>query len=182
MAQRTRTYVLLGILVALVAAVFYSRSGEPSQPSVLSADTRFQPLNVKEPELRLDLLQQLQKEEYTGSKRNIFVAEAVPPAASAAKPVEAPRPFVGPQPPPPPPALQVPAEFFGYESGQSGRRVAFFKDGDDVLVVSEGETFLGRFRLDKIGDNSADVEEASTGRHTTVPLVQPDTSAATPNP
>jgi hypothetical protein len=41
------------------------------------------------------------------------------------------------------------------------------------LVVHEGDTFLGGFRLDRIGNDSADVEEISSGRHATVPLVQP---------
>ena len=55
----------------------------------------------------------------------------------------------------------------------SPKRVAFFLNGDDVLVVQEGSVFMGRFRLDKIGNDSADVEEVSSGRHATVPMVQP---------
>ena len=177
MSQRIRVSLLLAVLVVLAAMLFYGHGQEPSQPGVLSADTRFQPLNVKEPELRIDLLQQLQKAEYTGSKRNIFVSQAPPPPPNVAKQLaEAPRPFVGPQVPPPPPPVQVGAEFFGYETGPSGKRVAFFKNGDDVIVASEGDTLLNRFRLVKIGNDSADVEEISSGRHATVPLTQP------PNP
>jgi hypothetical protein len=56
---------------------------------------------------------------------------------------------------------------------QSGKRVAFFLDGDDVLVVTEGAVFLNRFRLDKIGNDSADVEEISSQRHVTVQMVAP---------
>ncbi len=178
MAQRKRLYGLLAVLATLTAVLYYSRTEEPPQPSVLSADTRFQALSVKEPELRIDLLQQLQKQEYLGSRRNIFVAEAPPPPRGAVKPVPAvPAPFVGPQPPPPPPPVQVPAEFFGYESGAAGKRVAFFKDGDEVMVVGEGETFLNRFRLVRIGNDSADVLELSSGRHANVPLVQPPEAA-----
>jgi len=180
MAQRKRLYGLLAVLASLVAVLYYSRTEEPPQPSVLSADTRFTPLSVKEPELRIDLLEQLQKQEYTGSRRNIFIAEALPPPAGAVKPVvEAPRPFVGPRPPPPPPPVEVPAEFFGYESAApTGKRVAFFREGDNVIVVGEGEMFLNRFRLVRIGNNSADVLEISTGRHANVPLVP---SADAPN-
>jgi hypothetical protein len=32
---------------------------------------------------------------------------------------------------------------------------------------------MGRFRLDKIGNDSADVEEVSSGRHASVPMVAP---------
>ena len=56
---------------------------------------------------------------------------------------------------------------------QSGKRVAFFLDGDDVLVVEEGSVFLNRYRLDKIGNDSADVEETSSGRHAIVQMLQP---------
>jgi hypothetical protein len=70
--------------------------------------------------------------------------------------------------------LQIPAEFFGYAwRPHSEKRVAFFTSGDDVLIVHEGDTFLSRFRLDRVGTDSADVEDISSGRHATVPLVQP---------
>ncbi len=70
--------------------------------------------------------------------------------------------------PPPPPPVEVPAQFFGYASMPSSpRRLAFFLNGDDVIVVQEGSVFLSRFRLDKIGNDSADVEEVSSGRHAT---------------
>lgn len=85
---------------------------------------------------------------------------------------EAPPPFVGPQPAPPPPPLQVPVEFYGIESSQ-GRQVALLKNGDDVLIVAPGDTFMNRFRLLRIGNQSADVEEISSGRHATLPLVPP---------
>jgi hypothetical protein len=174
MSQRTRVSLLLAVLLALAGALFHGHNDEPSQPSVLSADTRFQPLTVKEPELRIDLLEQLQKAEYTGSRRNIFLAEAAPAPIDATKAlVVAPPPFVGPHPPPPPPPVQVPAEFFGYETVASGKRVAFFKNGDDVLVVAEGDKFLNLYRLVRIGNDSADVVEISSDRHAAVPLVQP---------
>ena len=86
---------------------------------------------------------------------------------------------IGPRVPPPPAPLQVPVEFFGYASEpHGGRRVAFFTSGDDVLVVAEREAFLGRFRLDHINNDSADVEEMATGRHATLELVQPPEQGA----
>jgi hypothetical protein len=66
----------------------------------------------------------------------------------------------------------------------SGKRLAFFLDGEEVLVVEEGSVFLNRFRLDKIGNDSADVEEISSGRHATVQMVQPasgDAAASSQN-
>jgi hypothetical protein len=176
MSRRTQIYLLVGLGIVLAIALFNAyRSDSTASSGVLAYDSRFQPLDVQEPRLHTELLDRIRKLEYTGTHRNIFVAAPPPPPPSAVqtaqKPVER---FVGPQPPPPPPPLQVPAEFFGYATRPaSGRRVAFFTSGDDVLVVPEGDTFLGRFRLVHIGNDSADVEEIATGRHATVQLVQP---------
>jgi hypothetical protein len=175
MSRRTEIYALVGLLVVLAAAVYYSvsRTQVAEVPGVLAADTKFEPLDVEEPQLRLDLLTKLQKLEYSGSHRNIFVAAPPPPPTPPGGETKA-APFIGPMLPPPPPPPQVQAEFFGYASQpRIGRRVAFFTSGDDVLVVAEGATFLGRFRLVHIGNDSADVEEISTGRHVTMPMVQP---------
>jgi len=175
MSRRNELYMLVGLLVVLAGVVYYYFAGHSqvsSTPEVVAADTKFRPLDVQEPQLRVDLLAKLQKLEYTGSHRNIFVAEPPPPPKAQVESASA--RFVGPQMPPPPPPVQVPGELFGYASEpSSGRRVAFFSEGDDVLVVAEGATFLGRFRLVHVTDNSADVEEISTGRHATVPMVQP---------
>jgi hypothetical protein len=47
-----------------------------------------------------------------------------------------------------------------------------------VIIVQEGSVFLSRFRLDKIGNDSAEVEEVSSGRHATVQMVPPPGEAA----
>jgi hypothetical protein len=178
MSKRRDIYVLGGLLIILAIAGYYyfsSKNQDVGLPGVFAADTKFQPLDVQEPGLRLDLLEKIRKTEYPGTHRNIFIAAPPPPPKPTAEQVAASRPFVGPKLPPPPPPLQVPAEFFGFASQpKAGNRVAFFTSGDDVLVVPEGDTFLNnRFRLDHINADSADVEEISTGRHATVPLVQP---------
>jgi len=172
MSRRHRMIVLLGLLVILPAA-YWLNTRSPGIPGVLASDTKFKPLDIQEPQLRLDLLAELNKLEYTGAHRNIFVEEPLPsPMTPAQKAKESARRFVGPMLPPPPPPLSVPVQFFGYESlPGSGRRIAFFKSGDDVLVVAEGDTFLTGFRLVHIGNDSADVEEISSGRRATVQLV-----------
>ncbi|MGD0965631.1 MAG: hypothetical protein ABSA57_17205 [Candidatus Acidiferrales bacterium] len=176
MPRRAQIYLLagLGLVLAFVSYRSY-RGDETAGSGALASDSRFRPLDVQEPRLHTELLERIRKLEYAGTHRNIFVA--APPAAENNAVQLAPKPerrSVGPQPPPPPPPLQVPAEFFGYATRSvSGRRVAFFTSGDDVLIVPEGDTFLGRFRLVHVGNDSADVEEVATGRHATVPLVQP---------
>ncbi len=182
MTQRTQIYVLAALVVILCLVGYYYVFGQSSGPAfsgVTAADTKFEPLDVQEPSLRVDELDKLRKLEYTGSHRNIFVAAPPPPPIRTAQQVEAAKhPFVGPiyQPPPP---INVPAEFFGYAMQKtSGKRIAFFSAGDDVLVVAEGDKFLGNYRLVHIGNESADVEQVSDGRHTTVPLTQPPDQSA----
>ncbi len=181
MTKRTQIYVLAGLVALLVVVLYFYefRSSGPGLSGVLAADTKFEPLDVQEPSLRLDQLERLRKLEYSGSHRNIFVAGAPPiPKPVAGEAAAAAQPPTGPQPPPP---LQVPAEFFGYASQtKSGKRVAFFTSGDDVLVVAEGDRFLNTFRLIHIGNESAEVEEISSGRHAMVPLVQPPDQSGTP--
>jgi hypothetical protein len=185
MSERTKVYALAALLVVLVVVAYFyvfDRTTVPGLPGVLAADTKFEPLDVHEPSLRLDELDRLRKLEYAGSHRNIFVAGLPPVPKPVGQALADTRPFVGPKLPPPPPPLQIPAEFFGYASQpHTGKRVAFFTSNDDVLVVAEGDKFLNIYRLVHIGNESADVEEISTGRHATVPLVEPPLAqAATP--
>jgi len=184
MTRRAQIYLLIGLLAVAAIAYYASRSQVPGLTGVLAADSKFTPLSVQEPDLRLDLLAKIKQEVYSGTHRDIFSAVA-PPIV----PVAGPNPkrdesrFVGPKQPPPPPPVQVPGEFFGYASmPQTGRHVSFFKEGDDVLVVAEGDTFLLRYRLVHIGTDSADVVEISTGRHATVSLVQPLTGDQSSSP
>ena len=178
MSNRAKTYVL-GALLLLLAYVAYSlifsKDTGTGLQGVLASDTKFQPINVDEPHLRVDLLEKLKNEEYAGSHRNIFAfGPPPPPPLTAAQIAQRDHKIYGPQPPAPPPPVNVGATLFGYASmPQSGKRVAFFLDGDDVLVVTEGAVFLNRFRLDKIGNDSADIEEISSQRHVTVPMVAP---------
>ena len=151
MSKRNQLYVLIGLLLIAVYVFYSQRSESPGMSGVLASDSTFHPLNVEEPHLRLDLLDKIKKLDYSGSHRNIFIFG-----------------------PPPPPPVTVPAQLFGSAfMSKSGKRVAFFLQGDEVLVVEEGSVFLGRYRLDKIGNESADVEETSSGRHATVQMLQP---------
>jgi hypothetical protein len=179
MNQRFKIYSLLAlaaIFAFVVYTQYFSGSDVPGIPGIATADTNFVPLDIQEPQLRLDLLARIQKSEYSGSHRNVFVATPPPPPVPVAQKNAGPV-FTGPRvppPPPPPPPLTVPGEFFGYASTPgTGRRVAFYKNGDDVSLIAEGDTFLGNLRLVHIGDDSVDVQEISSGRHARVTMVQP---------
>jgi len=184
MSQRVKI-AILGVLVLVLVFVYFRKDAGPSIGGVQAANFQFVPLNVQEPELRLDLLDKIQKSSYSGMRRNVFVygpAQAAAPdrvKTPADLQREAMNGFIGPRRGPPPPPVTIgPATYFGSALMQeSGKRMAFFQNGDDVLVVPEGDTFLNnRFRLIHVGPENAEVQEVSSGRHGTVPMVPPITN------
>jgi hypothetical protein len=184
--SRYQAYVLGGLVAVLAFALynFYSRTDSLTGVQV-SADGQFEPLNVPDPSLRLDLLDQIQKEQYTGQHRNIFSAEPPPPppdvVAAQQKAAEA---AMGPALPPPPPPLTVPATFYGIVTNSAtGRKQACFSGSQDVIyIVPEGGTLLNQFRVTKIGNNTVDVQEISSGRSTTLTLPQGGQQPNMPEP
>lgn len=173
MWRKVQPYVLAGLLVAAVLAYFANRNQVPGIAGVLAANENFTPLSVHEPQLRLDLLEILKKD-YPSTHRDIFNYGAPPIPEKTPEEIRAARKYPTVEKPPPPPPVQVPGEFFGYAlTPATGKRVAFFKQGDEVLVVAEGDTFLNNYRLIHIGNDSADVEQLSDHRHATVPMLQP---------
>jgi hypothetical protein len=168
--------LLAGLLLVFAVVMYRNFVPAGASGSIPLADESFVPLNVENPALRLDMLDQLKKLEYQGSHRNIFSASApvpeITPAqkaalAAAAKPPE-------PTGPPPVPPLTVPATFFGYTTdARTGVRRAFFAEGDDVFILAVGETLLGRFRLLQIGNSTAELEETASGRRTTLTMEEP---------
>ncbi len=182
MSRRVQIYVLVSLLASLAWVIFRDAaamfSGSGSARTVVAANTKFTPLDIREPDLRLDLLEKIHNTRYEGMQRDIFSGQPLPPPPSQVHRQLHPVDPVTPVQTAPPP-VQVPAQFFGYANRPgSNDRVAFFLNGDDVLIVAEGDTFLGNFRLLHIGNDSALVEEVSTGRQTSVPLEQPPNQTA----
>jgi hypothetical protein len=170
--SRQFQYTLLAILLVVLALVVYRYYIKPpDNPGILLANDNYTPLGIENPAVRLDLLQKIRSFEYSGRHRNIFSPSLPPP------PVQTPtggggkiQP-PGPQQDPGPPPLVLPVKFFGYASDpRTGRRRAFFTDGDDVFIAGEGETLLSRFRVLRIGNSSVEVEEISSKRRTTAIL------------
>ena len=170
MSRRAQIYVFSALTVLLAVIVLYHWSRSPELALVLSADEKFQPLRVDNPSLRLDLLEKIRKLEYSGTHRNIFSASLPPPPPPPES--EKKKETGAALPPPPPPS--APFQFFGYATDpQTGKRRAFFTNGEDVYIASEGEVLLTRFRLLRIGNSSADIEELQSNRRLTLPLLMP---------
>jgi hypothetical protein len=174
---RQTQFIILGALLAVLAvsSIYLYRTNYSAQgdtPQQVSQDARFTPLNVDNPALRLDILKRFLALEYKGVHRSIFSATLPPPPA----PPPSKQVNVAPAIPSGPPPLTVDAKYFGYVSDYGGsHRRAFFAttNNEDVIIAGEGDTFMGRFRVVRLTNTTADVEEVSSGRRTTLTLEEP---------
>jgi hypothetical protein len=178
MKQRKKLILLL-VLMLGAAGVFYVDSTGIELPGRTQSLTSapYSPLAVENPELQRWKLDASRRTEYKSSGRDLF-SEVLPPP-----PRPKPRPVVDPPPQapaePPLPTLPANMKYFGYgvvPYGTSKR--AFLTDSEEVYVVAEGDTLLGRFRILKIGNTSLEFEEISSGRRNSAPL---DEQAAPPS-
>jgi hypothetical protein len=138
-----------------------------------------------DPTLHLGLLAKLRNLPMEGGGRSVFKEGAPPPAppppvtivptaivtklagAGSADPA---KPAGPPTPPPPPP---IPLKFYGYANQQKGGpKRAFFLEGEDIFVAGENETVHNRYKIIKIGVNSAVVEDTTDKHQQTLPLVE----------
>jgi hypothetical protein len=140
-----------------------------------------------DPTLRLDLLAKLQTVSVEGTRRSIFdfsqppAPKPDPVKVASAKPVPNPIVPIKPvtpveqanTPPPKPPAPPIPLKFYGYVNPagvQAGPKRAFFMEGEDIFIGQEGELVKKRYRIVRIGVNSAVVEDTQFGSQQTLPL------------
>ncbi len=137
-----------------------------------------------DPSLHLDLLAKVKTVELTGGSRSLF--EFAPPPAPPPPDVPKIHPFVGPPAPPPkpvevpvvptptPPPPPIPLKFYGFSGTprSTGPRSAFFLDGDDIVIARESDTIRNRYKIIRIGVNSAVVEDTANKNQQTLPLVE----------
>jgi len=65
--------------------------------------------------------------------------------------------------PAPTPTVIINLKFFGTKTDLRHKsRQGFFADGDEVYLASEGDLVANRYRILRIGDNSAEIEELSS--------------------
>jgi len=138
-----------------------------------------------DPTLRLDLLAKLNEVPPAGSGRDLFnFGKAEPVKLAATEPIVKVQPWItiGPRytppppkaaPPPPPPPPPINLKYYGICTTRAdGQKTAFFMDGDDILIAAEGSTFKGRYRLVRIGVNSAVVLDLQYKHEQTIPLAE----------
>jgi len=184
MKQKQQVVVL--VVLVVVAVLIWTLEWRQQTPSAISSTfiTDYKPLGEENPGIRWEELYRAQKTEYKSNGRNPFSPIAPPTPGDLQKENDAklhpPAPIVAP-PPPPPTRATPPAnlKFFGYGTVPVGSpRLAFFTDGEEEYIVTEGGTLLGRYKIVKIGNTSLEFQEISSGLPGTMPL---DEQAAPPS-
>jgi hypothetical protein len=152
-------------------------------------EDRPDPMTI-DPTLRTDALTKLQAIRVEGVHRSLFEFGSAPPPPPTAAQVAAlkaknvpnplaaapvnPPPPSGPPPTPPPPP--IPLKFYGFINVASqGPKRAFFLEGEDIHVVTEGDTVKRRYRIVRIGVNSVVVEDTQYKNQQTLPLEEQPT-------
>jgi hypothetical protein len=165
--------ISLAVLLVVAALVWYKANRAPSTAasSSLVAQSSYAPLAVENPELQRGKLEASRKTEYRSNGRDLFSEIVPPPVDLSAKK----QSQVSPQPvtPPPPPPVMLPGnvKFFGYGTIPNGTaKRAFLINGDDIVIVAEGDTLYDRFRVVKIGNANLEFEEIASGRRNSISL------------
>ena len=163
MKEKNQIAALLALVVVGAVVWFWNSRQNPTAAGAGMIAQGYTPMTVENPAIQSWKISKVQKTEYKSSGRDPFSAVAPPPpTAKALQPGD--KGFVPPVAPPPPPP-ELPAKFYGYGTVPNGTaRRAFLTDGDEVYIVAEGDTFLSRYRILKIGNATIEFEEIASGR------------------
>jgi hypothetical protein len=160
--------------------------GDEFHPSLRSKrkEDQIDPLTV-DPTLRLDLLAKVQNVKLDGGQRNLFqfgkaaaaTLEGPEPIvvhkAEAMGPPPAPPPPPPPGPPPPLPLTPMTMKYYGLATKRiDGKRTAFFLDGEDIILATEGMTVKTRFRVVRINAETVVVEDIPAKREQTMKIAE----------
>ena len=137
-----------------------------------------------DPTLRLDLMAKLKTVNVEAGTRSLFEIGAAPPPEAAKlgkepEKIAIAHPFIGPvqpkpvEPAPEPKAPPIPLKFYGFvNKTKVGDKRAFFLDGEDIVIAGEGDMIKKRYKIVRIGINSAVVEDTQfkSNNQQTLPL------------
>jgi hypothetical protein len=159
--------------------------GDEFHPSLRSKrkEDQIDPLTV-DPTLRLDLLAKVQNVKLDGGQRNLFQFGNPEPVARLAgdEPKIVPKkvamgPPVAPPPPPPPGSVPLPPpppitmKYYGLATKRiDGKKTAFFLDGEDILLATEGMTVKKRYKIVRINAESVVIEDTDVKRQQTLKI------------
>jgi len=176
--MKQQKQIIAFVVLILIAVGIWGWSWyEPKSGSTSGNSTflqSYRPLNFPNPTIRWDEVERRRKAEYKSSGVNPFSHEVPPSPADIKKTQEdqvrlaqqaadrAQQQQVSQS-----QTVELPAtmKFFGYGNvpNNTARR-AFLEDGDEVYIVNEGDTLMGRYKILKINNASLEFEEVGSGR------------------
>jgi len=168
-------YQLFSSPSAPVTAAQPSATSAPGRPAqrVTKRGAKERPAEARlDPTLDLKLLAETEQTKYTGTGRNIFVAQAevIPQPVSKVNLGDVtPTP---PPPPPPPPPPQIPLKFFGFANKPGEPKKVFLSQGEDVFIAVEGDIVDRRYKVIHIGPNAVEIEDVLYNNRQSIPLTQ----------
>ncbi len=128
-----------------------------------------------DPTLHPEWMAKAENTVYTGTSRNIFSKDSLPPVPvdSIEKPIASARTMAGAAaaiagtaPPPP-----IDLKFYGFAKVQNGRKLIFLMHGEDVFIAGQGDIVDGRYKVVQINDNSVVIEDLAYNNQQTLPLL-----------
>lgn len=177
----SRTLVNTGVSTAPAAATAPRVASRSARSPASNNPREFRPSmkppkgvepSATDPTLHLGALEKLHNVKLEATTRSLFEISATPPEAIKDKEVAKiipVKPFVlygpkpPPQPPPPPPtpkAPPIPLKFYGFVNpARPDVKRAFFLESDEIVIAGEGDMIKKRYKILRIGVNSAEVED-----------------------
>jgi type IV secretory pathway VirB10-like protein len=180
MTSRQRQFALLAVLAVTLAVVLTKVMGEPAETSQppsnrVTRGTSSKDAVIPVVDVGLDRLK-VERGDLEPAERNPFrfrPKPAPPPPPPVAREVVRPTQPVAPAVPagPPPPA-PIALKFIGFlDASGPGSRVGIFSDGrGGPMQAKEGDILEGRYRVLRIGTDSADLVYLDGRGRQTIPL------------
>lgn len=169
-----RTWILLGLLAASLLLALAARDGGGGDGSADATAARRTPARTTQARGRGDAQEPVREvvalagldvgdvaETYEPGRDPFrFYQPPPPPPEPAPPPVPPPPPRVAPPPPPPEPAVPQPppvdVQYLG-RFGPEDDPIAVFSNGEEIYNVRTGGVIQGKFRVARIGYESADL-------------------------
>ena len=187
--KRKRLIAMIGVSLALTLfahMVWQLASGPPSTapPSSVTevanpvtrgntagsghAAQHLESASALDPTLHPEWMAMAENTKYTGTSRNIFSKDSLPPAALTAieKPIGSVR--TGPAALAGPPPIDL--KFYGFATEQNGRKLIFLLNGEDVFVAGQGDIVDGRYKVVQIEGAGVVIDDLAYNNQQTLPL------------
>ncbi len=176
--QERKKVIWLAVLLLLAGWMLWRQFASGPQPNAaapaVSDPTAALPsLSQIMTHLQLNKLEQLQKIQYKGSRRDLFVA-----GPEAMTRLRAPRPLPSPatrpasmpmQPPSPPP---IPVKYYGFARRPDGPQRVFLEYGGKVFIAGDGDRIAGRYQVLSISPSTVQVRDLVSQQTQFLPLMQ----------